>query len=351
MKEIIEEYLQNYKIIEANTKITFELINQLMNPLKIHALSYRIKERNSIEKKIIEKNKYNTLEDITDIIGIRIITNLNSDVDQVYKIIKENFAIDETNSIDKRNKKYNEFGYKSLHVVFSHKKEREILPEYKNCNKYKYEIQIRTILQHAWSEIEHDLGYKSDLQIPDEYKRTFYKISMLLEYADDEFEKINYQIREYRKQIPIANLTITNEIPINNETLKAYLQENKNIQKILEHISNLGYETDNTWNIHINLGDLADRLSFIEINSIKKLDDLIIKYEKLIPLCLKEFNTHFTLKGYFGLSAPIFYLVYILIANRGNDFINEFTNKFNKANSKVLDGLESIRNFIQKHGV
>ena len=47
------------------------------------------------------------------------------------------------------------------------------------------EIQIRTVMQHAWAEIEHDLGYKSKEDIPDKYRRQFSILAGLIELADD----------------------------------------------------------------------------------------------------------------------------------------------------------------------
>ena len=65
--------------------------------------------------------------------------------------------------------------------------ERMVLRENKAFEGLKCEIQIRSVLQHAWAEIEHDLGYKSELTIPKEVRRSFSRLAGLLELGDKEF--------------------------------------------------------------------------------------------------------------------------------------------------------------------
>jgi len=64
------------------------------------------------------------------------------------------------------------------------------LSEYALFDKMKCEIQVRTILQHAWAEIEHDLVYKSPADIPFRVRRRFASLAGLLEIADREFESL-----------------------------------------------------------------------------------------------------------------------------------------------------------------
>jgi putative GTP pyrophosphokinase len=350
MNDIISEYNENLKIIEKNAKNTYELINKLINDEKVHNFGFRIKKLDSLEKKIKDKKNYNKLEDITDIIGFRIITYLNSDVDKIFKIISDNFIIDDINTIDKRNKKYNEFGYKSLHVIFSYKKERATLPEYDYCNKYKYELQIRTILQHSWAEIEHDLGYKSDLQIPDEYKRTFYKISMLLEYADDEFEKITHQIKKYREELK-DNINNNNlNILLNKESLSSYITKSIEIKYINDEIIKLGYRISDSEGFSIFYP--IDELIYVGINNIEELHDNIIRFKKVIPKCLDAFMKSYyqndmdkIFSGWFDAIVSIHYLIYILVSRKDDGFIENFIIKYIKENS-IKKHLESIKQIL-----
>src|SRR5439155_26105785 len=117
---------------------------------------------------------YATLNDLTDICGLRIITHFTSEVDDISTVLEREFDIDRANSVDKRiYKDPDRFGYVSLHYVISLTADRLKLTECKAWPGYKAEVQLRTILQHAWAEIEHDLGFKSPVAVPREAKRRF----------------------------------------------------------------------------------------------------------------------------------------------------------------------------------
>ncbi|MDB5243723.1 MAG: hypothetical protein JWP57_4349 [Spirosoma sp.] len=196
----------------------------------IHLIAGRVKDEESLQKKIIRKEgKYNSLSDITDIVGIRIITYLESQVDYVSKIIESEFIIDKVNSTDKRKVATNEFGYKSLHFIVSMSEDRCKLPEYKNFNSIKFEVQIRSILQHAWAEIEHDLGYKSNIEVPDTLKRNFSRLSALLEIADVEFDKLKKELVSYEISLPKLIQNSPEEVEINKASLISFKQTNKTL--------------------------------------------------------------------------------------------------------------------------
>ncbi|TMR94372.1 GTP pyrophosphokinase [Nonomuraea basaltis] len=93
------------------------------------------------------------------------------------------------------------FGYLSLHYVASLDTRRAELAEYKRFANNGFEIQIRSILQHAWAEIEHDLGYKSRLGVPSTTRRRFSRLAGLLELADAEFVSIRDELRLYEKRV------------------------------------------------------------------------------------------------------------------------------------------------------
>jgi putative GTP pyrophosphokinase len=75
------------------------------------------------------------------------------------------------------------------------------LPEYSRFEGCKVEIQVRSILQHAWAEIEHDLGYKSEREIPANVRREFFRVAGLLEVADAEFQRIRDRLQEYARAV------------------------------------------------------------------------------------------------------------------------------------------------------
>jgi ppGpp synthetase/RelA/SpoT-type nucleotidyltranferase len=156
------------------------LVISLLNEsgIRPHSVTSRVKTPSSLERKILKRPMgYESLDAIHDLSGIRITTYFADEVDRVAELIIREFEIDEQNSIDKRRTlDPDRFGYLSLHFVASIKNPRDELPEYARFAGTKIEIQIRSILQHAWAEIEHDLGYKTAHAIPDSVRRQFAKV-------------------------------------------------------------------------------------------------------------------------------------------------------------------------------
>lgn len=201
---ILSDYKKNRQRIDLFSQEFKRLVTMLTSHLGglIHSVSARVKTEESLRTKIHGNVKYHQLSDIQDVVGIRIITYFADDVDIVAEIIRNNLEIDEENSIDKRQKESPEqFGYMSLHYVASLGTTRLSLPEYNQYADMVAEIQIRSIVQHAWAEVEHDLGYKSELEIPYGIRRAFHRTSALLEEADLSFSAIRQELVSYEANV------------------------------------------------------------------------------------------------------------------------------------------------------
>lgn len=201
---VMAEYDRKYKRYQ---NFTLEIEHQLKNILDTegiiyNAITFRIKDRESLSRKIDRKNdKYSSLGDITDIAGVRVITYYTEDVKKVAEIVEREFLVDRENSIDKRDAlEPDRFGYCSVHYVVEMSQERLNLREYQAYEGLKCEIQIRSVLQHAWAEIEHDLGYKSEIAIPKRIRRNFSRLAGLLEIADKEFQEIRSSLQSYQSE-------------------------------------------------------------------------------------------------------------------------------------------------------
>jgi len=188
---ILEEYRENLPMFGD---MALKVRNQLKNTfdeagLLVAALEYRVKAEDSLAGKLeLKGNKYGTLADITDILGLRVITFYIDDVEKVASAIERLFEIDWENSVDKRKvHEIDSFGYLSLHYICS-------VPEM----PYRFEIQIRTVLQHAWANMSHDTGYKSGVEVPQMYLRSMSRLAGMLELVDDEFSRIRVELADYR---------------------------------------------------------------------------------------------------------------------------------------------------------
>ncbi|MEH2252541.1 GTP pyrophosphokinase [Nostoc sp.] len=240
--DILNEYDNSQIILRKLEKKVKELLQDLLEPNKanIHTISSRIKSRDSLNKKIELKNKYSYLRDITDIVGFRVITLFSDTVDEIAKIIESEFKIDKQNYIDKRKALDSDrFGYLSLHYIAYLSDSRSQLPENALVSNFCFEIQIRSILQHTWAEIEHDLGYKSKNSSPQAIQRRLYRLAALLEVADEEFKHLRNAIDDYKVQVEDSiNKNNLNNVRIDIESIKEFIQREPLVKQISQTISN-----------------------------------------------------------------------------------------------------------------
>lgn len=215
---ILEEYRESRPVFEKMqvevTRILREALER--NGLIVTAIETRIKTEESLAGKLALKGaKYATLSDITDILGARIITFYTDDVDRIAAMAEQLFEIDWKNSVDKRKlHQLDSFGYNSLHYICR-------LPGY----DYRFELQLRTTLQHAWASINHDTGYKSGVEIPREYMRRINRLAGLLEIADDEFSHIRTEINDYRRRVQqLVQNGQLDDVQLDGDTFRSYLQ-------------------------------------------------------------------------------------------------------------------------------
>ena len=200
-----EEELQ--QIYENNLPLWKELLNNICasicDKLKAEELKFTSKVRiKSLESLYAKKQRLSDAENnrnqiIKDLLGLRFIVPFLEDAERVVEIVKESLVVVE---IDRKSEElsYREFAYDSIHMEISLDNFRVILPDF--CSPM-CEIQIRTILQEAWYEIEHDLIYKSDIEVPGN-KATRKKIAALnanLVLSDMIFQ----EIRDKQKELEI----------------------------------------------------------------------------------------------------------------------------------------------------
>ncbi|GHV89966.1 (p)ppGpp synthetase [Spirochaetia bacterium] len=132
---------------------------------------------------------------ITDLIGIRIVCPFLENLDMVEKLIKENFEVIE---VEKKGSNYSfkEFGYESTHFLI--KIPADIVKRRGHSGADVAEIQVRTILQDAWAEVEHELVYKAEFNPFDEpMKRKLAAVNASLSLADIVFQ----EVRDYQRQL------------------------------------------------------------------------------------------------------------------------------------------------------
>jgi ppGpp synthetase/RelA/SpoT-type nucleotidyltranferase len=228
-EELLKQYDEQLPIYEQMEKLAYDCLRHTLRKQGIYVTSieHRIKERKSLQGKLeLKGGKYTTINDVTDIVGLRVITFYSDDVDKVAAIVKRTFDIDWEKSVDKRKlHQMDSFGYNSLHYICNLPKTVIDDPEMPALNTIRFEIQMRTTLQHAWAAINHDTGYKSGIEIPREYMRRMNRLAGLLEMADDEFSRIRMEITDYRRRVQkLVQNGKLDDVLLDGDTFRSYLQ-------------------------------------------------------------------------------------------------------------------------------
>jgi ppGpp synthetase/RelA/SpoT-type nucleotidyltranferase len=191
----------------------------------LHQISYRTKAPDKFLEKCERKGYTDPLRQMKDLAGIRIITLFESDVSKIVEVINKNFVRDYEHSKIKAPKSSRILSYRSIHLVTKLSDQLSSKPDFEEFKDLTMEIQVRSVLQHAWAEIDHDSRYKSNFELPHELERRLYLIAGLLEVADREFndfrDKRNALIEDAKREITEKQFTAE---PISNVFVEASLE-------------------------------------------------------------------------------------------------------------------------------
>ena len=240
---ILDEYRDKLPVFNRIKDILLANLRKSLDEKNIivAGLETRIKTEKSLTGKLELKGyKYRTLDDITDILGARIITFFSDEVDIISALVERMFEIDWENSVDKRKMlEIDRFGYMSLHYICRIPKSMCDDPAMPEINQVRFEIQMRSALQHVWANMQHDMGYKSDVEIPVEYQRNMSRLAGMLELADEQFSRIRKEITDYRRNVQslVASGNF-DEVPLNGDTFRSYC-ELKPLQRLADKIATI----------------------------------------------------------------------------------------------------------------
>ena len=200
IKEIYESYnpvlSSIMQKIEAKLKSTIKLAS--MPTYKSRIKSFNSYYRKVLRLKAEEVARRGQLVELTDMMGIRVICAFMEDLKEVERQVRESFTVREV-EYKGSGDNFREFGYESIHVLISIPE--DCMPENPGIEIPKdmvCEIQIRTILQDAWAEVEHELIYKTEFTPFDmPLRRKLASINASLSLADTIFQ----EIRDYQKKL------------------------------------------------------------------------------------------------------------------------------------------------------
>lgn len=136
-------------------------------------------------------------EQITDQLGVRVVTYLRDDVTAVADLLSDQLSVLDDRDLGQETARQGRFGYASRHLLVAIDRIKGAPAQYDSLKGHSASVQVRTILQHAWAEFEHDIRYKGT--IPEEHvsdlDRRFTLAAGLLELADREFSEIRHRLQ------------------------------------------------------------------------------------------------------------------------------------------------------------
>ena len=215
-------HTSNRQLLEDAKDSFVALINALLihaGSIDISKIEGRVKDREECIKKFNLKYRtnleststpYEIREHISDLIGLRVVCLYEDDIENIEKCLSEHFdVVDKTDKIAQIENTEGSFCYKGLHLDLRLSEIRKALPEYSKYSAFKFEVQIRTIIQDSWSVLDHKIKYKKSILT--RLKRRINTLAALFELADREFREIRDSTLEEIKKEEISDEALQQE--------------------------------------------------------------------------------------------------------------------------------------------
>ncbi|MDR2942524.1 MAG: tetratricopeptide repeat protein [Treponema sp.] len=276
-QEAMRKEYEKYEDIRRNivTEIK-EYVGNLLKALNSNpVVSGRIKNFTSYYGKYLRflKNNINNPV-ITDLLGIRIICPFIEDLSVTEEIIKKNFRILETER--KGHYNFKEFGYESTHLLV--KIPENIITQYGNPGTDILEIQIRTILQDAWAEVEHEIVYKAEFSPFDEpMRRKLAAVNASLSLADIIFQEIRSYQRKFSRELEKRRESFYNKIEESTDELLFAEETQKRIEPEIFDTGIGSVDTDK-----LSIDDLL--VNALSAHNKNQFNEAINQYSKILEL-------------------------------------------------------------------
>ena len=193
-QEFIDSYADRYEEFQALAETAEKFVEESLQDhnYSLHTVAGRAKSPSSLRFKVLQKGYTDPASQLTDVLGVRVITYFSIEVDRIVERLRPLLTVRE--HLDRRAKlvESGKFGYRSVHIVGQLSKRS--LKEVPDLKGRVFEIQIRSLLDHAWAEIEHEIVYKSGIEFPEGVPRRFSAIAASFELLEDDFLRLRGDI-------------------------------------------------------------------------------------------------------------------------------------------------------------
>lgn len=292
MLEFRQQYAQSYKKYSEFCDTLFILFGKLLdnNGFQYQFVSTRVKEEESLINKLLTVkalSEINRISELDDIAGCRIIFYLDSEIQKFIQYIYQEF------DVVKNNLKYSADDYNAHHFVIKLKEDRLNLTEYAQFKEMKCELQLTTVLYHAWSEVAHNITYKSSKELVDfnkdrmEFFKTEFKTIMkdYIKPANYKFEFINTEYLELLKGKEIFQNVFFEEILTSNSLRDIYLK----LSLLGQYIEKYGDKTPSDYDLIDFIKEILEKSKGLKIN-IDELSSNDNDYFYVVEQCLEILN-------------------------------------------------------------
>ncbi|MDX1388958.1 MAG: RelA/SpoT domain-containing protein, partial [Acidobacteriota bacterium] len=207
----IDDYSKNeYAIFSTYADVLHRVLQRVCSEhAKLGIVQSRPKAVSSFAEKVVRKWPAinDPIRQLTDLCGARVITHTQGEMEPICEFIETHFDIEEAEDVGSR-LGATEFGYTSFHYIVRLRAEAlagvslpgdagtvaEIL---ETIGSRKAEIQVRTLMQHAWADVMHDRLYKTRVKVPQAWQHLAARQAAILETADNEFSRIVEELDSY----------------------------------------------------------------------------------------------------------------------------------------------------------
>jgi ppGpp synthetase/RelA/SpoT-type nucleotidyltranferase len=274
------DYAQRRHVFQGYASRLERLIGELLEEqdLDLVQIESRAKDVDSFVDKLKRRpGKYSDpIQEMRDLAGVRIICYYLSDVAIVGNLIEQEFVVDAENSWTRETRAdVDRFGYASDHYVVSCTPTREGLPEWSAYTGIHAEIQVRTVLQHAWAAIDHKLAYKRESDVPKQLRRQLSRVSALLEVGDEQFEAVRSASQGLDASYDARARAGELEIPVDASSLPAYLGDSDVVAALTAVAREIGFTVEDRGSTGI--GELVNASVAAGLSVLADLDACLVE--------------------------------------------------------------------------
>lgn len=258
--QFLNEYRKSFALWSDFADRLKNLLSELLKAkgIDFHIVEARPKGIDSVKEKLTRpgKNYDGPSIKFPDLCGARIVLYDQTGLAKTSSLIDEEFDVDSESSTNKSdNLAVDQFGYLSIHKIIKLASSRRSMTEWQRFGDMHAEIQIRTVLQHAWASVSHKIQYKRESEIPFSIRRRLVRLAGLFELADDEFLALRALDITVREEIDKKIEDNQNDIRLDLVSIESWVEKSpavKEIEKIFQkhseivRVGNFGFDEDDS---------------------------------------------------------------------------------------------------------